>query len=184
MVPRRAAPRVAGQAVCWDETGHAAGRLPAEVVVTAWRDAAHGALAVARGHQVVMAPHTATYFDYRQSEDPGEPPRGPVTTLEDVYRFDPLAGGLPVAAGTGPGVLGTQAQLWTEHAPTPGHVRYLAFPRLCAPAERAWSPPGRGYADFHQRLTGHLDRLRALHALPKERIRFAGALGVSGKTVP
>jgi hexosaminidase len=172
------------RAVCWDETGHAAGRLPADLVVTAWRDAAHGALAVARGHQVVMAPHTATYFDYRQSEDPGEPPRGPVTTLEDVYRFDPLAGGLPVADGTGPGVLGTQAQLWTEHAPTPDHVRHLAFPRLCALAERAWSPPGRSYADFHQRLAGHLDRLRTLGALPKERVRFAGAVPVPGKTVP
>ncbi|WP_086851819.1 beta-N-acetylhexosaminidase [Amycolatopsis kentuckyensis] len=172
------------RAVCWDETGHAAGRLPADLVVTAWRDAAHGALAISRGHQVVMAPHTSTYFDYRQSEDSDEPPHGPVTTLEDVYRFDPLEGGLPVATGTSPGVLGTQAQLWTEHAPTPGHVRHLAFPRLCALAERAWSPPGRGYADFHQRLTGHLDRLRALGALPKERVRFAGALGAPGKTSP
>ncbi|NBH09978.1 beta-N-acetylhexosaminidase [Amycolatopsis sp. SID8362] len=172
------------QAVCWDETGHAVGGLPADLVVTAWRDAAHGALAVARGHQVVMAPHTSTYFDYRQTEEPGEPPREPVTTLEDVYRFDPLAGGLPVSDGTRPGVLGTQAQLWTEHAPTPDHVRHLAFPRLCALAERAWSPPGRGYADFHQRLAGHLTRLRALGALPKERVRFAGAIPVPEKTLP
>jgi hexosaminidase len=172
------------QAVCWDETGHAAGRLPPELVVTAWRDAAHGALAVSRGHQVIMAPHTSTYFDYRQSEEPGEPPRIDVTTLRDVYRFDPLAGGLPVSDGTRPGVLGTQAQLWTEHAPTPDHVRHLAFPRLCALAERAWSPPDRRYAEFQERLAGHLERLRTLDALPKERVRFAGALGVSGKTVP
>ncbi|GAB3165867.1 beta-N-acetylhexosaminidase [Amycolatopsis stemonae] len=172
------------QAVCWDETGHAAGRLPPEMVVTAWRDAADGASAVARGHQVVMAPHTSTYFDYRQSEEPGEPPREDVTTLEDVYRFDPLAGGLPVSDGTRPGVLGTQAQLWTEHAPTPDHVRHLAFPRLCALAERAWSTPGRRYAEFRERLAGHLERLRALDALPKERVRFAGAVPVSGKTVP
>jgi hexosaminidase len=81
-------------------------------------------------------------------------------------------------------VLGTQAQLWTEHAPTPDHVRHLAFPRLCALAERAWSPPERRYADFQERLTGHLERLRALDALPKERVRFAGAVPVSGKTVP
>ncbi|MGK3208052.1 beta-N-acetylhexosaminidase [Amycolatopsis sp. MEPSY49] len=172
------------QAVCWDETGHAAGRLPPEMVVTAWRDAAHGALAVARGHQVIMAPHTSTYFDYRQSEEPDEPPRADVTTLRDVHRFDPLAGGLPVSDGTRPGVLGTQAQLWTEHAPTPDHVRHLAFPRLCALAERAWSPAVRGYAEFQERLAGHLERLRALDALPKERVRFAGAVPVSGKSVP
>jgi hexosaminidase len=172
------------QTVCWDETGHTAGRLPPDVVVTAWRDAAHGALAVARGHQVIMAPHTSTYFDYRQSEEPGEPPRADVTTLRDVYRFDPLDGGLPVSDGTRPGVLGTQAQLWTEHAPTPDHVRHLAFPRLCALAERAWSPAARSYAEFQERLAGHLERLRALDALPKERVRFAGAVPLSGKTVP
>jgi hexosaminidase len=173
------------RAMCWDETGHSAGTLRPELVVTAWRDAAHGALAVQRGHQVVMAPHTSTYFDYRQSDGPDEPPPARVTTVQDVLRFDPL-GGLPVAdpAGTEPGVLGTQAQLWTEHAPTPDHVRQLAFPRLCALAETAWSRDQRGYADFQRRLTGHLERLRALDALPKERVRFAGAVPVPGKTVP
>lgn len=97
-----------------------------------------------------------------------------------------MRGGLPVAdpAGTEAGVLGTQAQLWTEHAPTPDHVRQLAFPRLCALAETAWSRDQRGYADFQRRLTGHLARLRALDALPKERVRFAGAVPVPGKTVP
>lgn len=172
------------QAVCWDETGHSSGRVPHGMIVAAWRDASHGAQAVRRGHQVIMAPHTATYFDYRQSDGPDEPPIERVTTLADVYRFDPIEGGLPIADGTGPGVLGTQAQIWTEHAPTPDHVRHLAFPRLCALAETAWSEAPGDYADFHRRLARHLERLRALDALPKDRVRFAGAVPTTGKTVP
>lgn len=172
------------QAVCWDETGHSPGALPTGMTVASWRDAAHGAQAVARGHQVIMAPHTATYFDYPQSDGPGEPPRDIVTTLADVHAYDPLAGNLPTADpdnGGRPGVIGTQAQLWTEHAPTPDHVRQLAFPRLCALAESAWSPGPRDYADFERRLAGHLGLLRALNALPKERVRFPGAVPVPGK---
>ncbi|WP_410621108.1 beta-N-acetylhexosaminidase [Amycolatopsis sp. cmx-8-4] len=167
------------QSVCWDETGRSPGSLPPAMTVASWRDAAHGAQAVARGHQVIMAPHTSTYFDYPQTDGPGEPPRELVTTLADVHAYDPLEGNLPAADpdnGGRPGVIGTQAQLWTEHAPTPDHVRQLAFPRLCALAESAWSPGPRDYADFEARLAGHLDLLRALNALPKERVRFPGGL--------
>jgi hexosaminidase len=138
------------------------------MTLTAWRDPAHGVRSVERGHQVIMAPHRSTYLDYAQSTHPGEPQAQPdvVTTVADVYGFDPLAGGLPVAdPGGGPGVLGTQAQLWTEFVPTPDRVRYLTFPRLCALAEAAWSEGARDYAEFQDRLTIHRERLRVLGAL-------------------
>jgi hexosaminidase len=153
-------------AVCWAETGQHAGQLPPDLVLTAWRDAAHGAQAVRGGHQVIMAPHRSTYLDYREFEPAGH--SGIVTTVADVYRFDPLAGGLPVATGQRPGVLGTQAQLWTELAPTPDHVRRLAFPRLCAFADTAWRRTAPDYDDFRRRLSGQLDLLRAMDVLPTE----------------
>ena len=162
--------------VCWDETGQVPdAELPPEIALTAWRDPAHGVRAVRRGHQVIMAPHLSTYFDYPQRDHPDEPPGHPnsITTLEDVYRFDPLTGGLPIADphdGARPGVLGTQAQLWTEFVRTPEHVEYLAFPRLCALAEVAWSEPvahgdrprDRDYAGFSARLAEHVKLLRRL----------------------
>ena len=151
-------------AVCWAETGQHAGDLPNGLVQTAWRDAAHGAQAVRNGHQVIMAPHRSTYLDYRAEPPPGH--SGIVTTLADVYRFDALAGGLAVATGRRPGVLGAQAQLWTELAPTPDHVRRLAFPRLCAFADTAWRRTAPDYDDFRRRLAGQLDLLRAMDALP------------------
>ncbi|GAB3973174.1 beta-N-acetylhexosaminidase [Actinoallomurus acanthiterrae] len=153
-------------AVCWDENGRSAGEPPPGMVLTAWREPVHGAEAVERGHQVVMGPHQATYFDYPQSDRPDEPQGQPgrIVTLADVYHYDPLAGGLPVAdpdrPGT-PGVLGTQGHVWTEFAPTPGHVAYLAYPRMCALAEVAWCAGPRDFADFRRRLAAHTRRLAA-----------------------
>jgi len=149
--------------VCWDEAGEDAG-LPVDMVLTAWREPAHGVRAVRRGHQVVMAPHEWTYLDYPQGTGADEPvgPPGRLLTLESMYSYDPLAGGLPVADGAAPGVLGTQAQLWTEFAATPEQVEYLAYPRLCALADTAWSAAPRDYADFTARLAGHRDRLAEL----------------------
>jgi hexosaminidase len=40
-------------------------------------------------------------------------------------------------------------------------VDYMAFPRLCALAEVAWSGPGHDVGDFHGRLRLHQARLRA-----------------------
>jgi hexosaminidase len=145
------------QAVCWDETGVQA-ELPPGVIPTAWRDPEHGARAIERGFQVIMAPHLSTYLDYAQRVGPDEPlaQKGRLLPLADIYAYDPLAGSLPVAVGSLPGVLGTQAQIWTEYAPTPDHVRYLAYPRLCAFAEVAWSAAPGDFADFTHRLAEHL----------------------------
>jgi hexosaminidase len=147
------------QAVCWDETGVQA-ELPPGLVPTAWRDPEHGARAIARGCQVIMAPHLSTYLDYAQRPGADEPlaQKGRLLPLADVYAYDPLAGPLPVARDGRPGVLGTQAQIWTEYAPTPDHVRYLAYPRLCAFAEVAWSAAPGDLSDFESRLDDHRDR--------------------------
>ncbi len=74
-------------------------------------------------------------------------------------------------------VLGAQCQLWTEYVPNAARAEYQYFPRLCALAERTWSPsrqdrcssrgaPGEAtraaYAVFEQRVARHLRRLAAL----------------------
>ncbi|QMU70074.1 beta-N-acetylhexosaminidase [Streptacidiphilus sp. P02-A3a] len=161
------------RAIAWDEKGYAANTPPPGLALTAWRDQAHGAQAIARGHQVVIAPHLSTYFDYPQSNDPTEPQGQPghTVTLADVYAFDPLAGSLPTADPAAPhptpGVLGTQAQLWTEYAPTPEHVTYLTYPRLCALAEVAWTSGPRDLTQFQTRLAHHNQRLNALGLTPR-----------------
>lgn len=141
----------------WTETGT---ELPAAFAVLPWRDAEHGRRAALRGHDVIMAPFRSTYLDYPQSADPAEP-RGQdgVLDLRGVYDNDPApAHWEPEAARR---VLGTQAQLWTEYASTPAQLEYLAFPRLCALAETAWSTH-RDWPGFRQRLDHHQTRLAAL----------------------
>lgn len=132
----------------WDEI--LADGVSADVIIACWRDTP-GELG---GREVVMCPERHLYLDHRQSDDPDEPiPVGYVTTLADVYAYDPPAN-----------VLGAQAQVWTEHLDSPRRVDYATFPRLAAFAEIAWSQPdGRDYAEFEKRLVRHhLPRLDAL----------------------
>jgi hexosaminidase len=164
------------RAVGWDNgmPPELDGPTPPALVLAAWLDPDHALGSIARGHQVLLTPHQSTFFDYAQHDRPEEPQGQPgrVTTLEDAYAFDPLrtAHGAdapprvvdPFAGGDPePGVLGAQAQLWTEFLPTPAEVRYAAYPRLYAFAEAVWSERRAGFADFRDRL----DVLRAHPAL-------------------
>ncbi len=143
----------------WDEVLEA-GDLPA-MVIGSWQSEGAGARAAAAGHEVVMCPEERVYLDHRQSDHLDEPiPVGYLRTLEGVYGYEPVPADFP----NGTTILGTQAQLWTEHLDTVRRVDYAAFPRLCAFAEVAWSPPeGRDYSEFLPRLRDHhLPRLDAL----------------------
>ncbi|MBN1874764.1 MAG: beta-N-acetylhexosaminidase [Anaerolineae bacterium] len=144
--------------VGWDEILE--GGLAENATVMSWRGTEGGVAAAMSGHDVVMAPTHSTYLDYYQSEAREQEPLaiGGYLPLEKVYAFDPHCEGIDEAHVHH--VLGTQGQLWTEYIPTPEHLEYMAFPRLCALAEVAWTPAGRkDYADFLTRLHFHLQRL-------------------------
>ncbi|RMI38855.1 beta-N-acetylhexosaminidase [Streptomyces triticirhizae] len=155
--------------VSWDEGED--GALPPEAVTMTWRSGAQTARAAARGHRVIATPWDRTYLDYPRSADPREPlGQDGVVPLEAIAGWDPAPADAPHADA----VLGTQAQLWTEFAPTPADVEYLAFPRLAALAEAAWSPagavPAHGARSLTARLVRHGARLDALgvhHRAPR-----------------
>ncbi len=144
--------------VGWDELLD--GGAPAGATIAAWRGPDATVRAVRAGHDVVASPDSSTYLDYRQSTHPDEPiPVGPLLTLEDVYAFDPAPAGLSTAEAAR--IIGVQACVWTEYADSARVVDYLAYPRLCAFAEVAWSGPGHPESDFAGRLRVHKGRLRA-----------------------
>ncbi|MFG1954036.1 beta-N-acetylhexosaminidase [Micromonospora sp. NPDC048830] len=145
--------------VGWDEVIEDGG-VPTDAVVMAWRGMENARLALKAGHDVVMTPHQRTYFDKYQVRHPDEPlAQAGVVSLRDVMTFDPCPPDLPDAGR----VLGVQGQLWTEYMPTPQTVQYMAFPRLCALAEVAWTQPERRSVDgLLARLPAHLRRLDAL----------------------
>ena len=158
------------RAVVWDEAFGP--DLPRDVVVTCWRGYAVAADALAAGHDVVLAPEQVTYLDHRAGDGADEPvPVGFVTTVADVYAFEPLPAGLvearPELAGDLPGtVLGGQAQVWTEHLDSARRVDYAAFPRLAAFAEAVWSTTPADRSPGGPASEAFLARLRAAH-LPR-----------------
>ncbi|MGH3296342.1 MAG: beta-N-acetylhexosaminidase [Trebonia sp.] len=158
--------------VCWGDAGLAA-ELPPSVAMAAWLDQADAAPMAKLGHPVIMAPAPWTFLDYPQSDDPREPlgQPGHSVTLRDVYDYEPLAGDLRASRDGGAGVLGVQAQLWTEYVSSTAHLSYLAFPRLCALADTAWSAADRDFPAFQRRL---LPQLRRLELLGVPQVRPSG----------
>ena len=146
--------------VGWDEILE--GGLAPGATVMSWRGSNGGIAAARAGHDVVMAPNTHTYFNFYQSKDPSEPlAQSRFTPLDKAYRFDPVPSALN--RGEARHILGTQCQLWTEYIATPEHLEYMAFPRLAAFSEVAWTPgEKKNYAGFLRRVPVHEQRLRAL----------------------
>jgi hexosaminidase len=147
----------------WDEILE--GGLAEGAAVSSWRGYAAGIAAARAGHDVVMCPQSHVYLDWRQSESADEPvPIAHARTLEDVYRFEPVPSALTEDEAAH--VIGTQANIWTEVMDSVRVLDYMAFPRLAAFAEVAWSalpePAERDWPDFERRMAGHYARLDAL----------------------
>ncbi len=142
--------------VGWDEILE--GGVNPTATVMSWRGNKGGIKAAKAGHDVVMADNTRTYFDYYQSKDPKEPLAiGGFLPLDMVYSFEPVPAEL--TAEEGKHILGTQGQLWTEYIATPEYLEYMAFPRMAALAEVAWTAAAqKNYSSFLERLRTQEER--------------------------
>ena len=137
--------------------------MPADAAVMSWHGDEVIKEAARINRKIVLTPHEYTYFDYYQADPKHEPQGiGGDLPLEKVYRFEPLDSRYTDEEKAT--VLGAQAQLWAEYIPTPAHQEYMAFPRLCALAEKTWlcgATPG--YANFHKRLANYYDIFAQQH---------------------
>jgi len=142
----------------WDEILE--GGLPASASVMSWRGEQGAVAAAAKGHDAVMCSKNAYYFNYAQSKEPLTEPLsiGGFNSLRNVYETSPVPASLtPEQVAR---ILGVQGQLWTEYMPTTNHLEYMAFPRVCALAEIAWSDPRNlDFGGFLRRLAVHVRRL-------------------------
>jgi hexosaminidase len=151
----------------WDEILE--GGLAPNATVMSWRGTAGGIAAAKQGHDVVMAPQADLYFDHYQADPEHEPLAiGGMTPIEDTYRYEPIASDLSAAEAKH--VLGPEACVWTEYMPTTEQVEYMAYPRVLALAEIAWSPrEARDWDSFQKRLPAGLrvlDRLGVKYRKP------------------
>ena len=131
--------------VTWHEAGSAAGLHPDTigqywgfVTPTDGMDDKTRAF-VAHGAQVILSPSDAIYLDMKP--DAGSRlgltwANGP-TSVERSYSWEPAA----IIDGVSEAdILGVEAPLWTETVRDLDDIDALAFPRIAAAAEAAWSP--------------------------------------------
>lgn len=142
--------------LAWDEVrseeiaGGERTALSDSVTIMHWRDYLPAPPGLYE-RDVVQTPFSALYLDYRRR------------TLQDVYAYEPVPGGLSAAEAAH--VLGAQGNMWTgfPQGRTEERVDLHVFPKLLAIAELTWSPrERRDFADFAgrvERLTPRLDLL-------------------------
>ncbi|UFH56112.1 beta-N-acetylhexosaminidase [Spirosoma sp. KNUC1025] len=146
----------------WDEILE--GGLSPNATVMSWRGINGGIAAARQNHDVVMSPTTYCYLDYYQADPKTQPVEiGGFLPLEKVYSFNPSVTD-SLTADQAKHVLGVQANVWSEYLPTTHYVEYMAYPRLIAIAETAWTPgEAKNFDDFKQRLEAHKKRLDYLN---------------------
>ncbi|WP_101758296.1 beta-N-acetylhexosaminidase [Oceanicoccus sp. KOV_DT_Chl] len=100
----------------WDEVLDA--DVDSSTTIMSWQGIAGGKQAAIKGHQVVMTPVDALYFDFYQATSCDEPMAiHGLTPLKKVYEYEPVPEGLTVAQQKN--ILGAQANVWTEYMSTP-----------------------------------------------------------------
>ena len=99
------------------------------------------------GYRTIISPEQPFYLDYCQEtwhKYGFLSWRERYNRMEDLYRF-PLK--------DDPHVCGVQSNLWTEYVHNAERLDYMAFPRLIALAEKAWTrEENMDYDDFLRRL--------------------------------
>ncbi|WP_019960165.1 beta-N-acetylhexosaminidase [Woodsholea maritima] len=146
--------------VGWDEIVE--GGLSDNATVMSWRGLEGAKAAADQGKNAILSPNSHLYLDYRQANGAHETPgRGRLTTLRQLYEFDPFGGDL--TQDQRKHILGVQANIWTEHMRQETDVTHMAFPRISALAELGWSAPeSRNFDGFMTRLSRFKSRYREM----------------------
>ena len=161
----------------WHEMGQST-ELPAGTVGQYWNytepetpeTAEHALSFVEQGGKLIMSPANVAYLDmkYDIMTQQGLTWAQGFTDVEEAYSWDPA----DVLPGVGDEqLLGVEAPLWSETLETIDDIEFMAFPRIAAVAELAWSPRGeKDFAEFAPRLAdARRQARRPRHRLPPRR---------------
>ncbi len=148
------------------------GEVRTPVVGVFWHNVADTILATRTGHKAILTPATHMYFDFPESQTPGEVKAAtwmPPISLEKCYGME-VNDYSPEST-----VIGVQGCFWSDqfiHGTilqeidylnenrSENYAEYFTFPRLLALSEIAWTArSARNYPDFCQRLSSHFPRL-------------------------
>ena len=140
----------------WDEVLE--GGISPTALVMYWRTWVPKAPveAAKNGNQVIMSPGNPLYFDTAPDRN----------SIENVYHYNPIPKDLTNKEAQG--IIGAQANLWTEYVPTENRADYMYMPRMTALAENLWTS-NHNYNSYQKRLYEQyqrLDNLQVNYRLP------------------
>ena len=146
------------QMIGWDEIAPI--NLLPTTVVQHWQPDHAPTAAVGKGAKVIMSVANRAYLDmkYDASTPLGLNWAGFID-VRTAYDWDPatIAPGITEAS-----IIGVEAPIWTETLANMRDVELMAFPRMPAIAEVAWSPAARNWDQFRRRLAAQAPHWIAL----------------------
>jgi hexosaminidase len=103
------------------------------------------------GNNVIVASTSGYYLNYQQNN----------LSLKHTYEYQPVP--TDIDSGKEKLICGIHASLWSEVIPNVKRLEYMAFPRVIAFSETAWTDENqRNWEDFLTRIHSHFKRLDAL----------------------
>lgn len=141
--------------IAWQEVANTKSKLRSQNIIMAWKSPKDAKRITKQKQHVIMTPVQYLYFDQqysRNKKEPGHTWSTPVST-QKVYAFKPLRSRY---------IHGIQACLWSETLLNEKIADYLAWPRMFALAEVAWTRQSkRNWETFKKCVsTKGLDRLK------------------------
>jgi hexosaminidase len=146
------------QMVGWDEI--AAADLQPTTIVQHWRPKTEMDR-LARARRLILSPGNRAYVDMKYDDQTllGLNWAG-LVPVKQAYDWDPVK---IVPGDAARAVIGVEAALWSETAAYMRDVEFLAFPRLAAIADVAWTPEkAHDWNEFRGRLGAQAPRWTAL----------------------
>ena len=143
--------------VGWAEIGEA--ELDPRTIAQHWFGASYQG-AKEQGCKIILSPANKAYLDMKY--DPSSPlglDWAGLISVKDAYDWEP---GTYMEKLDETDILGIEAPIWSETLVTIQDVEFMAFPRLPGLAELAWSPKGRNWDEYKERLIAHEPHMEAL----------------------
>ncbi len=154
--------------IAWQEVSQGKAKLRHNNIFMAWKSKKSGIKISKQRRNVIMAPVQYLYFDQqytRSKREPGHTWSTPVST-QKTYAFNP---------GNSSYIRGIQACLWSETLLNEKIADYLAWPRILALSEVAWTEQkNRNWGEFQKRASDEgLKRLKiqGIHYRPVVPVR-------------
>lgn len=143
----------------WEEIGQAS--IDGESIAQYWNNDEYVTMASSKGAKIIMSPAKKVYLDmkYDSTTELGLNWANYVE-VDTAYLWDPLRYAYELESER---IIGVEAPLWSETIETMNDIEFLAFPRIIAVAEVAWTPfESRSWDSFSNRLSKHGSRMQAL----------------------